>query len=1263
MIMNLQDISFRIRFCFALAGIFMIFTSTCIAEDLSFSKGSWRLAVDRESGALRTLQWNGEIISSNPSGAPLFNWGPQWSVDRPDFKKKLISHSWDGKSGALVLHMKQGDWLVAETVTLGFHGDPDLLAIDLRLIYSPLNKTAEPAKFDRVTLSMPIAKTGRYLLPGKREFLNHDGAGLLSALKNGEERRSAWGIPPLLIESNPALTLIFMPEFRRDIAGSSFKIDGDRAIVRQESRACGWAYPDEPQNIGPFYLGVVDGNLEQAFTKGVWKVFDSIDLKAVADTPDWFRDAVLYSFQPGGTIGSGWKDLGGFVPAREELLPRLRQLGFDTLWILPVEEGHIYWPRDYYKLQERLGSESDLKELVEAAHGYGMKVLFDSVPHGGTPESGKLRGNHPGELIFDENGDAYRYWCFDFGNPDWQKYMAGVADYYMKKYQIDGYRIDAVIGNHYYNWRKKDFPSLAKLPKNVPEDWWRSALTQNGGKLPPLPYERASLGCRQGGLEMLKAIKGAVKRNRPDGVILAEVDHAPYMQDGDAIYNFPLALTLSETATRMPSAEWAASLARWLDELNFANPRGTRWLQYFGSHDHLSPFGWVGVNKVKALMAVAMMLEGIPMVYHDQDVGIGVWLAKLIAIRRALPELRRGDGRYSTAGPGVFSAVRRYEGLSSVALINLSPDTARAELKEAIAVARPGTGRVAVWTPDASTPIAVGTAESLKSLSVELKPWAYEVLAFRPEGSPSPFPREEAAVAPQPVKTDGAVAVTEQEESIDISAPAYLLSIGKSDGRLLRFSDRSGGELLEGSGFIVDPSFTFDQSPIRPAATEVKVENNGSGVTVTVKTVLPSGSTVGLSYRCGKDAVTLDASLEDAGAAPRAGIAFAAKNVTRWQVSSAEGLLDDFFTVRHAKGTPSQTMPEGILYYRLSGTPVMWQAETNPLAFEKPSILAFSNEHGVEFSVCDPLSGGLRNAMVLDKLGGKPGWHTAFFWQDVQPYPQRNNADGKETKCFSIVIRPTAAPLTDQGGSEWTGVGKVKLRNISSGWIVENDHYSVDLLRCGGVMRSLRSKSSKQEVLKNNQVYTNRGFRRKWGEKNMLATSSNDGETGVGIWREGERLHMRFSYSMRGPNRRWLLDPMVWAETEYVFDGSPSIKIRWSITSIGKPHDSPAFLAWEIASENWMSSVFQKGGKQIAAGFSVKTAELGDAVRPDAVRFFGRDRKTMLRLSDIRYPADAPAQNVALQDSVFFIASLDGAAEKIEPGKTYETSLVLTVGE
>ena len=161
-----------------LTGTLMFFSSAGVAGELSFSKGPWTLKVDESSGALLSLWWNNKVISSNSSGKPLVDWGPEWLAQKTDFKNKLVSHLWDTKSGNLTLHAHRNNWFVDEIITLGTNGDPDLLGISVKLVYSPEKKTEEPAKFDRVILSTPIPKEGRFLLPGKRNFESYDGYGL-----------------------------------------------------------------------------------------------------------------------------------------------------------------------------------------------------------------------------------------------------------------------------------------------------------------------------------------------------------------------------------------------------------------------------------------------------------------------------------------------------------------------------------------------------------------------------------------------------------------------------------------------------------------------------------------------------------------------------------------------------------------------------------------------------------------------------------------------------------------------------------------------------------------------------------------------------------------------------------------------------------------------------------------------------------------------------------------------------------------------------
>ncbi|MFN3422872.1 MAG: alpha-amylase family glycosyl hydrolase, partial [Armatimonadota bacterium] len=263
-------------------------------------------------------------------------------------------------------------------------------------------------------------------------------------------------------------------------------------------------------------------------------------IKVPSDRPNWVHKVALYSFDAGGTIGSDFKDLGGFAMAQKVLLPIVHSLGFGAIWLLPIEDRSPYHPRDYYRIRDGLGTPEEYKALISEAHRLGLKVWQDIVPHGGSPEHGRVRGNKPWWLVFDEEGNALNYWCFDFREPEWQRYIEEVAEHYVRTFKIDGFRVDAVGGSRTMNWRRQGFPPSEKVPSNVPADWWRSELAKIGGQVPPLPYERGSLTLREGGLQMLQVIRKATRKHNPDGAILGEVGTAPYMQEADVIYDFAL---------------------------------------------------------------------------------------------------------------------------------------------------------------------------------------------------------------------------------------------------------------------------------------------------------------------------------------------------------------------------------------------------------------------------------------------------------------------------------------------------------------------------------------------------------------------------------------------------------------------------------------------------------------------------------------------------------------------------------------------------
>lgn len=1232
-----------------------------MAESIAFKHSPWRLVVDKESGAWQSLEWNGKAISENPSSGEPFNWGPGWQTSKKEGKCALVSHKWDEQGGKLTLSYQSGQWNIDETLAFGALGRADRICISICLTYNPPNPNGSPAKFSDVFINTFIPKKGRYLCPAKKKFSVSESEGELSELLDGEVKLTAWGILPFFVE-NGKHTVIFMPDARTDNAFLSFQADGNSICVKSQAKACGWAYPGESQVFGPFYLEVFPGNAKSALKEGVWRLYDDMGLKVPADTPDWVRDAVLYSFHPGGTVGSNWTDLGGFAAARDELLPQIAKLGIDAIWMLPLEDKAPYWPRDYYKFAEGLGSHDDYASLVDKAHGYGMKVWQDNVPHGGTPAFGALRGNKPWQLVFDENGDALSYWCFDFGNPEWQRYIADVAEHYMRKYKLDGYRIDACGHSKIPNWRKKDFPSIEKTPKNVPEAWWKTELAAVGGKLPPMPYGRASMTERKGGLELIRAVRNAVKRCNPEnGAVLGEVQYAPYMQELDVVYDLDFVYMMVPQMKSSAPELFATRLARWLEEQKFSEPRGTIRLRYVDTHDTLRARGLLGANGAKAMTALSMLIHGLPMIYHDSEVGQGFFLKKLIDIRKALPELRRGDAEYQTEDPKcVFSCVRRLDGLASMSLINFSPNAVKAKASLPSLPLDLTKGRISAWDCADGSIVASGSPVALKSFLADLKPWESKVIAFRPADAPCPVPVTSAPPRVTPTEAGARkVSIAEGQDEIEISAPSYKLTIGKADGLPHALLDSGGKRLLEEAAIVMDP--IFDKEPLRPSNAKLEIESSNASARLKASFSLPSGAKVNLLYNFLQDSVKIDASLEGQDASRQIGLVFGSKDVERWQVNSAEGLLDDFFGVRHEKGVPSNA---GNIYYRTQGTPMLWQAKNAPLSLAKPALTALHKGHGFEIALENQLAGGLDNAMVLSRLGKERYWHAAFFWRDADPWEKP--ASGRAER-FSLAIRPLSEPLAEPKAQEAVKAGGVTLKNESTGWRVENSHYSLSVSRTGGVIDSLRSKPSDMELMSGSDLYTNRGFFKK-GRKEFRASACNDVESGVRIWSNGDKLHMLFSGMLRGADRFEKLSPPVWFSTEYVFDSSPTFNVAWSVCCEGSPTADDAFLSWSASSPLWSKIMLSKNGKEIASGSfggadrDSETAKLPSKQLPDTAFIYGKDGKELLALKNIKAPLATPIQNVFVKGSSLFFALLDKKASDIQPGKWNETSISVSLG-
>ena len=101
-----------------------------------------------------------------------------------------------------------------------------------------------------------------------------------------------------------------------------------------------------------------------------------------ATQPSWLSDAVFYQIYPSSfqdSNGDGYGDLKGIISR----LDYIKSVGITAIWLNPIyvsgwTDGG-YDVIDFYRVDKRFGTNSDLVELVKQAHARGMKVILDLV--------------------------------------------------------------------------------------------------------------------------------------------------------------------------------------------------------------------------------------------------------------------------------------------------------------------------------------------------------------------------------------------------------------------------------------------------------------------------------------------------------------------------------------------------------------------------------------------------------------------------------------------------------------------------------------------------------------------------------------------------------------------------------------------------------------------------------------------------------------------------------------------------------------------
>jgi glycosidase len=298
--------------------------------------------------------------------------------------------------------------------------------------------------------------------------------------------------------------------------------------------------------------------------------------KEAREVPAWVRKMVIYEIFP--RIFSRTGDFNGVT----EKIPYLKEMGVNTIWLMPITPigevnrkgsmGSPYAVRHYTAINPDYGSSSDLRRLVNTAHKNEMKVIIDFVANHSAWDNDMLK-EHPDWFTQNEEGkiigpnpDWYDVADLNYDNKELRKYMIEALKYWVKKYDIDGYRCD-VAGM-------------------VPTDFWDEARTE-------------------------------LEKVNPEIVMLAESDKPDLaLKAFDIFYSWESLGALTELLNDGGTVpNFLNRLQR--EKLHF--PKGAVQLRFIENHDIPRALKTFGPEKLAAAAAIMFTLDGVPLYYNGME--------------------------------------------------------------------------------------------------------------------------------------------------------------------------------------------------------------------------------------------------------------------------------------------------------------------------------------------------------------------------------------------------------------------------------------------------------------------------------------------------------------------------------------------------------------------------------------------------------------------------------------------------------------------
>ncbi|OVE74025.1 1,4-alpha-glucan-branching enzyme [bacterium B17] len=214
----------------------------------------------------------------------------------------------------------------------------------------------------------------------------------------------------------------------------------------------------EGDRIPAYARRVVQDDHTKIFNAQVWSPEQPFKWKCNFERPP--QAPLIYEGHVG--MAQEKEGIGTYTEFRENILPRIKDMGYNTVQLMAVMEHPYYGSFGYhvanfFAASSRFGTPEELKELIDAAHGMGLAVIMDLV------HSHAVKNEAEGLSRFD--GTTYQYFhegprgnheawdsrCFDYSKPEVLHFLLSNCRFWLDEYHIDGFRFDGITSMLYHH--------------------------------------------------------------------------------------------------------------------------------------------------------------------------------------------------------------------------------------------------------------------------------------------------------------------------------------------------------------------------------------------------------------------------------------------------------------------------------------------------------------------------------------------------------------------------------------------------------------------------------------------------------------------------------------------------------------------------------------------------------------------------------------------------------------------------------------------